>query len=82
MTNEESNERSVLGYNLRRLRRARDLSQKQLADLAGVHSNTVVRAELGDQDPRWSAVEKLANALKVPTTEFSKPVRDPDASDP
>ena len=74
MTGDSSESPNTFGYNLRRIRRARDLTQKELADLVGVHLNTVLRAESGEQDTRWSVVEKLAQVLGVPTTEFSKPI--------
>ena len=78
MATEEPEGRTAFGYNLRRIRRAKDLTQQELATKAGIHVNTVVRAEKG-QDTRWSAVEKLAAALHVSPEEFSRPI---PASDP
>lgn len=52
-----------LGVTLRALRRRADLSQRELADLAGVPKSTVTRIESGQiRDPRFRTVERLALA--------------------
>jgi transcriptional regulator with XRE-family HTH domain len=50
---------------LRRWRRARGLSQRALAEQAGVGYVLVARLELGQTDPRLSTLHRLARALKV-----------------
>lgn len=49
-----------LGVTLRALRRRADLSQRQLAELAGVPPSTVARIEAGTaRDPKFRTVERL-----------------------
>lgn len=61
-----------LGRNLRRLRKARRLTQDDLAELTGLTRNTISNIErnLGNSDtpgdPRLSTVYRLARALDVP----------------
>jgi transcriptional regulator with XRE-family HTH domain len=53
----------ALGPTLRSLRRAADLSQRQLGALAGVPASTVARIESGSaRDPRFRTVERLVQA--------------------
>lgn len=48
---------------LRRLRRARRLSQKHLADLCGLHQSNIARLEAGRQDTHLSTLERIAEKL-------------------
>ncbi|HEX4700926.1 MAG TPA: helix-turn-helix transcriptional regulator [Pseudonocardiaceae bacterium] len=59
-----------LGENVGRIRKARNLSQEELAAAAGVAVDTVARIERGErQTTRTSTLNKLAQALGVePTT--------------
>jgi transcriptional regulator with XRE-family HTH domain len=54
-----------LAINLRTARRRTNMTQEQLAGLAGLGAGTVARLELGGEDPRISTVRKLADALGV-----------------
>ncbi|HEX3791507.1 MAG TPA: helix-turn-helix transcriptional regulator [Pseudonocardiaceae bacterium] len=55
-----------LGENLGRIRKARNLSQEELAESAGVAVDTVARIERGErQTTRTSTLNKLARALGV-----------------
>ena len=47
------------------LRRERDLTQQQMADLIGVHVNQVRRYESGATQPSLDALKKIAIALSV-----------------
>ncbi len=51
---------------LRRERKARTLSQEELATLSGVSRPTIARIELGTTGAYRSTVDKLARGLKVP----------------
>ena len=51
--------------NLRRIREERRLSQRALADRAGVVKSTIYEAEAGRHTPRIQTLEKLADALGV-----------------
>ncbi len=57
--------RSIPLPRLRELRQSRGLSQKELADVAGVSSGTVYRLENGLRGAYPGTVRKLANALSV-----------------
>jgi transcriptional regulator with XRE-family HTH domain len=56
---------SAIGARIRRLRRSRGLSQIVLAELAGVHYNTLKRIESGDANPSIEVLVKLADMLGV-----------------
>jgi predicted transcriptional regulator len=51
---------------LKRLRRARGLTQQRLAVKAGVSLGYLQRLEVGTHDPRLSTLKKLARGLGVP----------------
>ena len=57
---------------LRALRERKALTQDELADLAGVSRQTVVKIE-GGLEPRPSTVRKLAKALGVQPHELMTP---------
>jgi transcriptional regulator with XRE-family HTH domain len=56
---------SAIGARVRRLRRSRGLSQIVLAELAGVHYNTLKRIESGDANPSIGVLLKLADTLGI-----------------
>ena len=51
--------------NLRRLRTERGLTQHQLATLIGKRERDISRWELGDNDPEFASVRRIAVALDV-----------------
>jgi transcriptional regulator with XRE-family HTH domain len=53
-----------VGLNVRRLRRARDLTQRQLAQFAGIHQQHLSAIERGLR-PQLKTVDLLAHALGV-----------------
>jgi transcriptional regulator with XRE-family HTH domain len=55
---------------LKTLREAAGLTQKQLAEKAGVAQRTVSSLEQGLYEPVWSTVLALARALAVPVQAF------------
>ncbi len=55
-----------LGEEMKRLRNERFLSQRDLAQRAGVSPTTIMHLETGESaDPRLSTVRKVAEALGV-----------------
>jgi DNA-binding XRE family transcriptional regulator len=50
---------------MRRIRREKELSQKELAERAGVAPSVVYSAEAGRHLPRYENIEKLAHVLGV-----------------
>jgi transcriptional regulator with XRE-family HTH domain len=55
---------------LRELREAKGLTQKQLAELAGVSLRGVAQWEQGVREPGWSSVVALCEALAVSCEAF------------
>lgn len=55
--------RSIIGWNVRALRVAKELSQDQLALEAGIERAYVGYLERGDKNPTATTLAKLANAL-------------------
>lgn len=53
------------GEKLRRLRKEKNLTQKQLADLIGVKHSVISFYEVGDRVPSPEVIKKLAAALHV-----------------
>ena len=61
---------SALGMVLRDLRKARGLSQEELALEAGLQRNFVSLIELGHNQPSINTLWKLADALQVKPSAF------------
>lgn len=57
--------RSVVARNLRLLRQASDLTQEQLADLAGLDRNYIGKLEREENSPTVDTLEAIALALQV-----------------
>jgi len=54
-----------IGDRLKALRVEQALTQEELADQAGVSTNTVARLERNETEPHMPTVRKLAAALEV-----------------
>jgi len=66
---------SYLALNVRQLRSARQLSQVQLAQLAGIPRPTLAHLESGVANPTLSVLMRLASALQVLIEELVAPPR-------
>ena len=64
----------VFGGVLRELRKARNLSQERLAELAGCHRTNISFLERGLQGPTLYLMHQLARVLDVPLTELARRV--------
>ena len=53
----------TLGIQIKERRKALKITQKELADLAGISINTVVAAERGQGDPKISPYLAICNVL-------------------
>ena len=62
--------REIVATNLRRLRHARNLSQEELADRAGINRNYVGMLEREEHAATVDMLEKLAEILEADPTEF------------
>jgi len=70
------NTSSNLATNIRQLRSARQLSQAQLAQIAGIPRPTLAHLESGSANPTLSVMMRLASALQVLIEELVAPPRD------
>jgi transcriptional regulator with XRE-family HTH domain len=59
-----------IGGNLKRLRIERAMTQEELAQAAGIGTNTVTRLEADITEPRPPTLRKLAQALDVEPAEL------------
>jgi len=59
-----------IGDRLKNLRIRRALTQRELAERAGLSTNALNRLELGKAEPHMSTLRKLAQALDVDPTEL------------
>lgn len=73
--------RQIIGWNLRKLRVGRGLSQERLAFEAQIDRSYVGRVERGSENVTISTLEALANALGVGVPELFA-VPDKDAPQP
>lgn len=53
----------TIGMQIKERRKALKITQKELADLAGISINTVVAAERGQGDPKISTYLAICNVL-------------------
>lgn len=61
-----SKEISLIGKNIKKLRKQKGLSQDRLSKLADISYNTVIKLELGGiTNPSIDTLQKLAKALNV-----------------
>ena len=56
---------SEVGFNIRRIREERGLSQEELAALAGLHRAYVGQIERGEKNIGLKNLQKIAQALEV-----------------
>jgi transcriptional regulator with XRE-family HTH domain len=54
-----------IGENVRRLRIREAMTQRELAQKAGITETTLSRVERDEREPHMSTVRKIANALEV-----------------
>lgn len=64
--------RRVIGHELKRLRLARGLTLRQVAELSGVTESILSKVENGKRDPAHSTVERIADALGARVTLTAK----------
>lgn len=62
----------IVGRNIRRIRKARGLTQEQLAEEAGMAMRYLSGVERGEENPTLRFLAKIAEALGVPPAELLK----------
>ena len=55
-----------LGENIKKYRKQKGLTQKELASKVGVAASTITKYEKGDLEPSLDTIKKIANVLDVP----------------
>jgi transcriptional regulator with XRE-family HTH domain len=68
--------RNKFGEKVRELRRARGLSQEELAFRAGIHRNYLGGIERGERNPALDNISAIAKALGVNLSELLRFERD------
>ncbi len=58
--------RENFGKSVRKLRREREMSQEELANICGLDRSYIGGVERGERNPSLVAIEKIALALSVP----------------
>ena len=71
-----------IGSRIKKLRREKDWTQADLAELAGISQRNISRYESGNIEPRKSTVLKLANVFGVSTEELLGKIELSDGSPP
>lgn len=66
--------RKLVGYNLKRIRVGKDVSQEQLAFDAGVDRSYLGGIERGEENPSVDTLEKIAGILTIEIRDFFDPV--------
>jgi transcriptional regulator with XRE-family HTH domain len=59
----------ALGQAIRRLRKARNLSQEELGHLAEIHPTWISHIESGRTNPAWGTVRRIATVFEVRLSE-------------
>jgi transcriptional regulator with XRE-family HTH domain len=62
--------RSKFGRRLRQLRRERDMTQEELAEMVGISTDFLSNVERGINAPSFENLEKIAKALRVPVSDL------------
>ena len=62
--------RDRVGLNIQELRRAKKLSQEELADMCKVHQTYLSGVETGKRNSSLLVLERIANALNVDAEEL------------
>jgi len=70
--NSTHNARKIFARNLKELRAKADLSQEELADLAGLHRTYIGSVEHGERNISIDNMERLASALTVDIKDLLK----------
>jgi transcriptional regulator with XRE-family HTH domain len=65
--------RELVGWNMRRLRIARGISQGRLAEIAGIDRTYVSRLERKIENPSIGILDKISLALDVPIADLFVP---------
>lgn len=68
-----SNTSSLVGMRIRKARELKNLTQKKLAEMTGIHEVLLRRYEYGDRNPKDDQLQKIADALDVNINVLKEP---------
>lgn len=68
--NENKKQNILIGENIKHLRESHSMSQKELAEIAGVTDKAVSTWESGINIPRMGAIQKIADYFKIKKSEI------------
>ena len=68
---------SIVGQQIRKLRKQRGLSLRALAEICGMSANAISLIERSENSPNVSSLHQMAIALNVPITDFFYQESDP-----
>lgn len=69
-----------VGLNIKRIRRELGLSQEAFADQSGLHRTYISGIERGVRNPTIRVLEKIAEALGVPSARLLEDVSEPGSA--
>ncbi len=61
----------LLGNMISKIRKEKNLTKTELAELTNINIGHLTHIEKGDRNPSYSALDEICQALKVPTRPFS-----------
>jgi len=61
---------NIIGQQLRQIRKAKQLTQTKVSQLADIPQNTVSRAEISDSIPPFDIICKICGVLEISCDEF------------
>jgi len=64
----------TVGENIRRIRKEKGYTQKQLADKCKMYESQIRKYELGKANPKLETIDKIANALGVAITKIKEDI--------
>ena len=67
--------KEVVAINLRRVRHAKEMTQEELAEAAGLSARYVGAIERADKSPSVSVLGRIADALMIDPAELIRPVK-------
>lgn len=67
---------NVLSNNVRRMRKAKNISQSELASISGISIATIKNLELAKKEPQVKTIRSIARAMDVRLHELFLPVRE------
>lgn len=62
----------TVGENIKRLRKERGLTQKQLGEMCGIAESNIRKYESDKQNAKIETIEKIAQALGVPIVQIKE----------